>query len=64
MYMPLDGHPEKRKLQDYPERGHTEAHSFLRSIKLENWSIGLRRALLSLCTFHGLSVPLKSRFAS
>ena len=64
MYMPLNGHLEKRKLQDHPERRHIESHSFLRSIKLKHWSVGLRRALLSLGTIQGLPAPLKNRFAS
>ena len=33
MRMPLNGHPEKRKLQDHPERRHIESHSFFEKHK-------------------------------
>lgn len=47
------------------QRGVTLNHIlFLRSIKLKHWSVGLRRALLSLGTIQGLPAPLKNRFAS
>ena len=64
MYMPLNGHLENASSKTI-QRGVTLNHIlFLRSIKLEHWSVGLRRALLSLGTFHGLPAPPKYRFAS
>jgi len=37
MYMPLNNHPEKRKLQDHLERRHIESHSFFE--KHETWTL-------------------------
>ena len=64
MLMPLDG-VLKNASSTTIQRGVTLNHIlFLRSIKLEHWSIGLRRALLSLGTFQGLPAHPKNRFAS
>ena len=55
MYMPLNGHLENASSKTI-QRGVTLNHIlFLRSIKLKHWSVGLRRALLSLGTIQEAS---------